>query len=64
MTLSTSELKNVVAGILGIMDYAERVNALPDCNDCGKAKECEYAPKPGEYTRINCPLHEPIGAAR
>lgn len=27
----------------------------PDCNDCKKIK-CEYAPKIGERTRINCPL--------
>lgn len=61
MQLSTNELKNVVAGILGVMDYAERVAALPDCNTCGKVKACEYLPKPGESVRINCPLWEQPG---
>ena len=36
--------------------YAERISALHDCNDCGKVKTCEYLPRIGENTRINCPL--------
>ena len=34
----------------------ERITAHGDCNDCGKAKECQFAPKCGEDTRYNCPL--------
>lgn len=26
-----------------------------DCNGCAAAKGCEYAPKPGEQVRYNCP---------
>lgn len=35
-----------------------RLLSLPNCNDCLKAKVCEYAPMWGECVRINCPLHE------
>ena len=34
----------------------ERITAHGDCNDCGKVKECQFAPKCGEDTRYNCPL--------
>ena len=37
--------------------YYLRRSKLHDCNDCGKYK-CQYAPKPGEDVRINCPLWE------
>ena len=29
-----------------------------DCNRCEKKKTCEYAPKPGELVRYNCPFYE------
>lgn len=31
---------------------------LHGCNDCGKVKECEYAPKWGLPVRLNCPHWE------
>lgn len=30
-----------------------------DCNDCGR-NVCEYIPAPGQLTRINCPMWEPL----
>lgn len=33
------------------------LQALPDCNDCMR-QGCEYKPRAGEHTRINCPLHK------
>lgn len=36
--------------------YTEQISALHDCNDCGDMRNCKYCPKPGEFTRINCPL--------
>lgn len=36
----------------------QRIISYPDCNTCGKKKTCEYCPKLGEQTRINCPLYE------
>jgi hypothetical protein len=36
--------------------YADQLAPLPNCNDCGNRDTCEYVPKPGEFTRINCPL--------
>ena len=34
----------------------KRIKACHDCNDCGKMDSCEYSPRLGETTRINCPL--------
>ena len=34
----------------------KRIISYPDCNTCGKKQYCKYRPKPGEQTRINCPL--------
>ena len=40
--------------------FAEETKKLPDCNTCGKKNgECEFAPRIGSRTRINCPLWEP-----
>ena len=39
------------------IQYYYRISALHDCNDCGKnPNDCEYIPRCGEHTRINCPL--------
>lgn len=38
--------------------HSDGVSKLHDCNDCGKARSCEYKPRVGSYTRINCPLWE------
>lgn len=27
------------------------------CNECEAAKTCEYAPKPGQMVRYNCPFY-------
>lgn len=39
----------------------EELMELPNCNNCelNKAYGCSARPKPGEYVRINCPLHIP-----
>ena len=36
--------------------FFDRITDLPDCNICLKKNRCEFAPRPGEHTRINCPL--------
>lgn len=36
--------------------YYAQVAAQGDCNDCGRARTCQYVPKPGGIVRINCPL--------
>lgn len=36
--------------------YYEQISKQNDCNDCGNAKTCQYIPRPGGLTRINCPL--------
>lgn len=42
--------------------HSEQVSKLPNCNECGAAKTCEYIPRPGEMARINCPLWRPMEA--
>jgi len=27
-----------------------------DCNECAGIKSCQYAPKPGQMVRYNCPF--------
>lgn len=46
---------NLCAGC-GYKSYYSQVAALGDCNDCGKARSCQYVPRPGSIVRINCPL--------
>ena len=47
------ELKSYLYKMIDLINYAENVTSLPDCNDCGR-KSCSYQPRPGEWTRINC----------
>lgn len=53
--MDTKELLEALNNMAGILLYFERVSKLPDCNTCSD-KSCEYRPKLGESTRINCPL--------
>ena len=34
--------------------FFDRIKDLPDCNICLKKNGCEFVPRPGEHTRINC----------
>lgn len=34
--------------------YYDSISKLPDCNSCLKRDFCEFAPRLGEYCRINC----------
>ena len=36
------------------IEYMETISKLPTCENCKVKKDCTYAPKLGEYTRINC----------
>lgn len=40
----------------------EDIQSQPDCNVCGR-RDCEYKPKPGQFTRYNCPLFIPVEGA-
>jgi hypothetical protein len=45
-------------GECGFKYHSNAVGGLPNCNDCGRQKGCEYAPAPGQWVRINCPHWE------
>ena len=47
-------------GAKKLAEHAERVAALPNCNDCGHRGDCGHVPKTGEMVRINCPLWAPM----
>jgi len=51
------EARKILSKVLSIIDYAEIMSKLPDCNTCG-VKKCKYKPKLGQMTRINCPFWE------
>lgn len=40
---------------LGCTIFCKNISTLPDCNTCGNKHSCEYVPRVGAYTRINCP---------
>lgn len=52
------EFARMLSFVAECVYYYDRVTSYPDCNTCGKQKTCGYCPKPGEQTRINCPLWE------
>lgn len=35
--------------------FSMAIDLLPSCNTCLKKGACEFAPRPGQYCRINCP---------
>lgn len=50
------DAKEKLCGGCSYKGYYTQVAAQGDCNDCGKARTCQYVPKPGGIVRINCPL--------
>ena len=58
--MTNNDIAAVLFRIADCVQYFDRVSNLHDCNDCAKGHppNCEYLPRPGENTRINCPLWE------
>ncbi len=55
------KLDNLISDIGYLYDCLRALRniwELNDCNKCGKKRECEYVPKPGQIVRYNCPLFE------
>lgn len=52
--MTNEELKALCYKIIDLIDYAEHIGELHDCNTCVAQKNCIKAPRPGEWTRINC----------
>lgn len=50
-------ISNVAYILDTLMAYRNIVDS-GDCNRCGKQKTCEYAPKPGQLVRYNCPFYK------
>lgn len=50
------EFARMMHFVADCVEYYARTTSYPDCNTCGKQKECEFLPKIGQQTRINCPL--------
>lgn len=53
-----SRLDDVISDVAYVLDSLMALRNIyqagRDCNTCGN-RECGYAPKPGQLTRINCP---------
>lgn len=52
-----------VAYILDTLMAYRNVVATGCCNDCTKRIKCEYAPKPGQMVRYNCPFYSGLSEA-
>lgn len=52
------EFARMLLYVVNCINYYSRVSSYNDCNNCGKNPGCEYLPRLGEMTRINCPLWE------
>lgn len=48
-------IEELSAKVESLQFFADNISKLPDCNTCLKKNLCEFAPKYGEYCRINCP---------
>ena len=46
-----------VGFILDNLILLRQIQSTGDCNICASEKECEYAPKPGQIVRYNCPFY-------
>ena len=56
-----SRLDDTISDVAYILDTLMAYRNIAQrgcCNTCEKQKKCEYAPKPGELVRYNCPLFE------
>lgn len=54
-TADLEEFARMLHGAADCINYYVRITSYHDCNDCGE-KTCQYKPRLGETTRINCPL--------
>lgn len=54
-TVDLEECARMMYHAADCINYYIRVTSYPDCNSCGRIT-CQYKPKPGQQTRINCPL--------
>lgn len=50
------------AYILDSLMALRNIYQTGSCNECEAAKTCEYAPKPGQTVRYNCPFYRGAGA--
>lgn len=52
--MTNNDIKTLCYRIIDFIDYQEKIDSLKDCNTCLCQKNCKYAPRAGEFTRINC----------
>lgn len=59
--MDINRMSMTIANQAYILDCLVTLRSILDsgcCNDCSKKMTCEYAPKPGELVRYNCPFYE------
>lgn len=54
MNQTFEEIKKMCYAVLDLINTFEQFASMPSCNTCMVKKNCAYAPKLGEKTRINC----------
>ena len=53
------KLDSMIKDVAGVMDsllLLREIIESGDCNICADKKTCQYAPKPGQLVRYNCPF--------
>lgn len=52
--MTVDEIREALSQLIAVIDYSNRISALPDCNTCEKNKSCPHRPDWGGMVRINC----------
>ena len=55
MNRVSSDIKSYLHHIITALDFYDRMANMPNCNDCGAPKGCQYRPAWGQPVRWNCP---------
>lgn len=55
ITMAIELIKDIAHQRDMLEEYVKRIEALPDCNNCGDKFNCSFCPEAGQSVRINCP---------
>ena len=55
----TAKAADAIRVLLNYKFHSDNIVALPNCNTCykGQARCCDFAPRVGDYCRINCAFY-------
>lgn len=56
INFDTQTIRSLLYGIIDRIEFCELMERTPNCNDCGRLRDCEIAPEYGGRVRYNCHL--------